>query len=236
MKKSVAFIVVGMAASASMADGVDLRFKETGAGSNVKIQYGSTSQNVFSGQLLHEFSNGTGIMADIQGDFFTYCTDITQYVNRNGTRYEVTPLTQIPNAPGVTPMSFEQAQAIRNLFAGADGAQFGESVSNDLAAAFQLMVWEIVWDFGPGESPVDLDLSTGSFRASKTNGSSLSSGVLSQFSTLRTYVGQVSGVGGLVGLSSGSAQDQLFVVPGPGSGVLAGMGLLLATRRRRNRA
>ncbi|MBX3365613.1 MAG: hypothetical protein KF866_12720 [Phycisphaeraceae bacterium] len=233
MKTMYAVMCVMAAGSVAMADGVELRYLGKGAGSNVKINFDNSTQNVFAGQLLHEFSNGTGIMADINGSFYTYCTDLTQYVTSTKKWYDVTPLNQMPNAPGVTPMSFEQAQAIRNLFAGVAGAQFAQNASNDFATAFQLMVWEIVWDFGPGESIVDLSLTTGAFTATKTNGSALSSGVINNFNALKVHVGQLSGASGLVGLASGTAQDQLFVVPGPGTGVLAGIGALMALKRRR---
>lgn len=236
-KKAMAFFgCVGIAASIASADTVNLRFDGVAAGRNVKITFGEDQMDVFAGQLRHTFSGGTGIMEGHDGAQITFCTDLTQRVDRHGTLYRVEDLTNMPDAPEVEPMSHDQAILLKRLYAFADGVQLTPEAGNAYAAAFQLMVWEIVWDFAPGELPTTLNLTNGDFSARKTNGHSLESDVLDAFADLRDGIENVGGLQNLVGLASECAQDQLFVVPTPGTGVLAAMSLLLAAPRSRRTA
>ncbi|MCC6284073.1 MAG: hypothetical protein IT439_02040 [Phycisphaerales bacterium] len=236
-KKAMAFFgCVGIAAGIASADTVNLRFDGTGAGRSVNITFGEDQMNVFAGQLRHTFTGGTGIMEGHDGAQITFCTDLTQRVDRHGTLYRVEDLTNMPDAPNIDPMSSDQAQLLKRLYAYADGDQSSVEVGNAYAAAFQLMVWEIVWDFAPGELTSDLSLAVGDFTARKTDGNTLDNDVLDAFADLRDGIAHVGGLQNLVGLASECAQDQLFVVPTPGTGMLAAMSLLLAAPRSRRTA
>ncbi len=107
------------------------------------------------------------------------------------------------------------------------------SASDDLAAAFQLMVWEIVYDFD-GTS-ASLSTTGGNLKFRQTNGNALTTGVQNAFNNLRTSVLANADTPWLFGFASGSSQDQLVFVPTPGSLALMGAAGLLAARRRRAR-
>lgn len=226
-------IVTGAAAAVASADTVNLRYLGAGRGETVRIYLDDHAMNVFAGQLRHEFTDGDGILQDYNGEQITYCTDLTQYVDRQGTEYEVRDLTELPDAPHIPHMSAFQAQALRDLFAFAAGKQVSESVDNAFAAAFQLMIWEIVWDLDDGEGVNDLSLHYGNFRAKNRNGDSLPNAIKNAFSNLRGALGMDTNDRTLIGLASDCAQDQLFQVPTPGSMALVGMAGLLAAKRRR---
>lgn len=236
--KTIAVAAVIAASSGTvLADQIDVRFTGTGRGQNVRITYptpsGPASQNVFAGQLLHDLRNGTGVAAGLSGVYTTFCTDVAQYVTSTTRRYDVVSISLLPSSD---PMGADKAAAILDLYNFAAGTVLSSGVSNEMAAAFQLALWEIVTDYNPGVGRTSLNVTNGGFRATQTNGSALSSGVNTHLNSLFNAIG-TTGAGGavLLGLSSGSAQDQILttVIPAPGALALAGMGLMGLARRRR---
>lgn len=217
--------------SAAMADTVDAKFTGTAKGSNVTITVGASSKNVFAGQLKHTFANGTGLGAAISGDMVTYCADINQYVTSTFKTFNV---TQIANLSDASPMGIAKANAIAGLYAFAGGGQVLSTASNDLATAFQLAVWEIITDYSPEDGGASLNITGGNFKATKTDGSALSAGIMTHLSALLANIGGPLPEGiSLYGVSSSSAQDQIVMVPSAGTASLAGLGLLCVARRRR---
>ncbi len=83
-------------------------------------------------------------------------------------------------------MGDARADAIENMYLFAAGLQLTAAATNEYATAFQLAVWEIVHDFDAGLGLASLNITGGLFRATKTDGSSLSGGVLSHLSTFFT--------------------------------------------------
>ena len=142
-KTIIAAIAVAAAGGTVYADTVDVQFLRTGAGRTIKFDLNGSRHNVFAGQLEHRFSNGTGIGADLNGDHLTYCTDLLEYVSGSTSTFDI---VDPQNAPA-TPMGPTRADALRDLYAHASGSQLARGADRDYAAAFQLAVWEVVYDF-----------------------------------------------------------------------------------------
>lgn len=231
---AMAFSIVG---SAAMADTVNMKFTGTAQGRNAKITFGSNTQNVFSGQLKHTISGGTGSAAALNGNWLTFCTDITQHVTSTNKVYDVVNVSQVPAG---SPMGVAKAGLITSLYNVAGNNALLVAANTDLASAFQLAVWEIVSDFNPSAGRSSLSITNGWFNAKNTDGSALPTVIANYLTTWFDAIAggsPVTGNSALVGLANGDAQDQIISVappiPAPGSLALAGLGLGLIARRRR---
>ncbi len=164
---------------------------------------------------------GPGVDSTIGDSFTTYCIDLAQHVSPN-TSYTFNVMSSVE-------YGFTIAQNYLLSVLWADYLPLANS--NDNSAAFQLAVWELVYD-------TDGSLSTGSFKANSPAASkSIAQGWLDTIVS-PGYVA-TNPLPTLRILQSDTAQDQLTAittpVPAPGAGMLtlAGCGLL-ATRRRRS--
>ncbi|HEX8876029.1 MAG TPA: hypothetical protein VF777_04725 [Phycisphaerales bacterium] len=226
--------LAAIAAAASAAPTVSVKYLGTGQGQNVSITFNGNSQNVFAGQLRHLLTNASAGYEWINGEHRTYCTDLYQYVTSSTKTYTI---EQVQNMPGSSPMGIAKADALRALFAVANANVDTINASNDYATGFQLAIWEIVTDYSGSFAMNASSFTSGNFKAKKTNGSALSSGVVSVASSAYNAAMNFLQTNGqstdLLGIASGTAQDQLIRVPTPGALALAGFGGLLCTRRRR---
>ena len=239
---SAAVIAAAVAALAGVASAapetVDMKFTGTGPGQAVKVTYGSSARDLFVGQLKHTISAGTGWAASLVGDQRTYCADLDQYVSGNTSAFTVQPVavraSQIDGsrAAGIT----SALSAVYTAFG--SSAALG-TASNDLAAAFQIAVWEICYDYNAAVGPSSISLTSGVVRFAQTNGSPLAAGVVNQFNAIVATLGNESGGPGLYALMSPANQDQLIyvsgLVPTPGTAGLLGLGCLASFSRRRDR-
>lgn len=219
-------------AGASNADFVDVAFTGTGAGTQVKVTSPVRNGDVFAGQLHLTLSNSTGL--DLNGNWTVYCSDLGQNISGGpANTYEVMQVSSLPMGSG---MGAAKAAAIGDLYAFAAGSQLTNATSNQLAAAFQIAIWEIIHDFDANAANNGLDITAGLFSATKTDGSAFSVSFMQIVSDLFAAIGTTEGTT-LFGLGNGSAQDQIIEVSGfiPGPGVLAtgAIGLLLRSPRRR---
>src|SRR5690606_15192937 len=101
----------------------------------------------------------------------------------------------------------------------AGGAQFG--TNNILAAAFQVALWELAFDFQGGDS-TSIDLDDGAFELNSTG---------SVKTTANGWLGQImanfgSGQTHLAGLHHDHKQDQVVVVPLPAPVAMGLAGLI----------
>lgn len=233
MRKIVMGVVSVMAvAGAASADVVGVKFTGTGKGGNYGVVFNGSSMNVFAGQLKHTLGGGTGAAAGLSGSHVTFCTDLYQYVSSTTITYDVVPIEALPSS---SPMGAARASALLDIYTTANGAQNASAAADALASAFQLAVWEVATDYNPEVGASSLNVAAGGFRASKTDGSPLPANVQAHLATFFAAVGAPRGAAApeLVGLRSGSNQDQLLQVPGPGSAAIAGLGGLLTVGRRR---
>ncbi|MDY7108801.1 MAG: hypothetical protein SYC29_09205 [Planctomycetota bacterium] len=210
---------------------VDVEFTGTGLGRSVRTHLDGRAQNVFAGQLRHAFSNGTEQCSELDGGYLTFCTELTQYVTSQESPYECLPLEAAPPSHA---MGAVRAQAMRDLYAYADGAQFatsGTSDNRDLAAAFQIAVWEIVYDYDGTAS--SLDAAAGNLRVTKTDGNPLSGGVSGYLDSFFGGVGTGAELPELFAVTNSQYQDQLVMIPLPLPLAMGAVGLAAVIWRRR---
>ncbi|MCA9297715.1 MAG: Cys-Gln thioester bond-forming surface protein [Phycisphaerales bacterium] len=236
--KYIAAMTVLMAGTIACADTVDVRFTGTARGRNVTLQKSGSTMNVFAGQLKHTLSNGTGTVGSrLDGDYLTFCTDLDQYVTSTTRTYEIADLATMPKPAGG--MGESRAQAIRNIFGFASGQQFVNTSENrDFAAAFQLAVWEIAYDFNSAVGRSSLGVSSGSLIINAYGGGTLSSAIQAHLNDLFDAANDFNYHGSdVIGIASETAQDQILnaSIPLPSAALSGGLGLagLAASRRRR---
>ena len=210
--------------SLAIAGTVDLAFTGSAIAKNIAVELEGNRYNVRAGQLLHNVANdGTGF--NLASQILTYCTDLTQTTTSSMTEYTVMDPKDAPQ-PG-NAMGAVAAQMLARLYAyersQADNA-FSSTALQNRAAAFQVAVWEIVYDSASG-----LDAGSGDFQLV----SGFNASLLTEFFNAAT---DASGAeANLRALVSQDGQDQLIVVPLPGAGAMAFAGLagLAGVRRRR---
>lgn len=170
-------------------------------------------------------------------NFKTFCTDLFQYAG-NGVM-EVAPLSSAP-VPGPG-MGTIRAGLIQKLYA----AKFSESDdSNDKAAAFQLAIWEIIYDdsfnaaaVGSGRVAAGLGIDGGDFMLTNqtTTFKNLVNGFLDAAFAETTPMNLIALVSPN-SVSGAPRQDQIYMAPLPTATALAGVGLLGLGSLRRRRA
>lgn len=155
----------------------------------------------------------------LQGDFSAFCIELTQGVSVGNTysSYEAIQLAAAPQpaASPYAPMGVGDARLISDLW---EKHRESLTTANDYAA-FQIAIWEIVYDGGE-------DLSAGNFRMRNNNTvKNLAQGWLDGLNDeapIATY---------LYALSHENKQDML--VPTPGAAGLMGLAVIVAARRKR---
>lgn len=230
MRKRMMVGAVLAGVSAAAGDVVDVKYIGKGQGQNVHIELNGNGSDVFAGQLVHEFSNGTGLGALLSGQKVVFCSDLTQTTTSSAATYEVVEVEFTPDPA----MGASRAQAIYDLYHFAGGAQFDPNATNDFATAFQLAIWEVSTDYDQNTGLASLDLSGGSFKATYTNGNGFNSTIMNHLNDLFGSIGTGSPKNGLYAVTNDYHQDQLVDgIPAPGSLALLSLAGMLAMNRRR---
>lgn len=214
----VAILAALAVAGAASADTVKMAYLGTGNGRSITINGGGQ----WAGQLRFAMSEGP---AGFSGNQVTFCTELAEQVG--GTHYyNIEDLKDVPTNPGA--MGEDAADAIRELYQVVAGEQF--EANNNKAAAFQMVVWELAFDYDGTDS--SKNLYGGNLNFSGSNGTVLG--------LAQGWLDSVDGSGplaSLVGLANNGKQDQIFLVPLPapvGLG-LAGLAGVAVIRRLRPR-
>jgi uncharacterized protein (TIGR03382 family) len=207
---------------------VEFQYTGVGKGTAVKIALDGSAFNAFAGEIKHSARNGTGI-----GEWFngitlnTFCTEIEQHTSGSWLQFTI-------SNPGlVTPANpvAAKTQALADMFALLQTRRGTNAFNNDMAAAFQIAVWEIVYDFNAEAGRSSLDITSGRFDARSTNGNPLAAGISSKVNEFWDAIGGGARTLDVFGFHNSTAQDQ--IVPTPGGLALGGLGLIAMGRRRR---
>jgi hypothetical protein len=206
-------VVAGVAGSASALT-IQARLDSINPDVNMSVSNnaGVSFQTLRSG--VNNFTVLGGDATELAPTFKAFCIDLNQTINFN-TSYSFTKnAVESAPLPGGG-MGGAKADLLRELW----GRHFLAIDSNTKGSAFQIAVWEIVFDTG-------LDLSDGQVRVTGN------AGVLAQ---AQSYMASLTGDSGyfapVYALSSSSTQDML--VPTPGAIALMGLSGLIIGRRRR---
>ncbi|MBL1216823.1 MAG: hypothetical protein D8M59_04940 [Planctomycetes bacterium] len=211
--------IVGISAASAQADLIEARFDSVSPGRNIEFSTndGHSYQTTVAGNFNWTRLGGDYDGGGAEGQYVTYCVDLVQHVSY-GAEYEFN-VIEPTEAPWPTSgMGDDRADRLAELF----GRHWSSGFGQDEAAGFQLAVWEIVNDD-------DLDLADGDFRIRDA-------GSAQDWANL--WLASIDGTGptaDLAVMGSNSRQDQVFMIPTPASGMLAGVGMWLLAGRTRKR-
>jgi len=228
------------APATARADTVDLNYTGPGYGRIVHVSLGAQSWDLFAGRLDHATSAGSGQMTGLPHNIVTFCVDILQARATSPSPYTTSSVATLSGNTGLTNLGFGKQQAIYDIYQAANHREF--TLGLDYATAFQVALWEIVYDYNPNLPNHGLNVASGNFRATAPGQTSLSPTITGIVQYLLSSVGSGAASHGLIGLRSGPYQDQLFapeqLVPLPTAAWIGmgGLGLAAAARWRRRRA
>lgn len=235
--RTVFALALASAAGAAKADTVDLSYIGTGNGRTVTVKLGSQTWDAFAGRLNFAASNGTGQLASMPSSVVMFCAELLQGQAASNNQFSKSSIATLSGNGGATNLGFARQQAIYDLYAAAANRQF--TLGHDYATAFQISLWEVVYDYNPAVNGGQLDVNGGNFRAFTQGGSSLSQSITEKVSFLLGSIGMNAAAGNLMGFKNPGFQDELWVADGlvplpPGAWLgLAGLGVAAFIRARR---
>jgi len=216
---AISAAIVAAISAPALAGPVSFDFEGTAGGRNVRIvTEGGISGNVFAGGIKHLVDGELAI---------TYCIDPEQWAQTGTTTFEQQAL-----ARGIRPRNgwSAKAAAIAQIADGIGSSLWTSSVDRDVAAAFQLTVWEILKDYNSNSGAAGLNFADGDFTAS--GNASVISRAEGMFASIDANTRSIGS--GYVAYTHDSHQDMMGnAVPSPASLAIAGIALPLLTRRRR---
>lgn len=215
---------------------VDLQFQGLGAGRSGMTQFdGASKGNIAWAQQKFKFSNATadsGIQHLNTTTQRVYCVDLSQWTDTTGKpQYTVVTLDGL-NALKSVPTKNAKVEGLNKLLR-SSYKSFGSAFTtndNDYAAAFQLCLWDVVYDFdGTAKS---MSLTAGRFQT--INAPSIA--VQTKYNQLRDgLMAETNGSAskGYIGLVNDCNQDYIAAVPEPGTMAAIAVGISALIRRRR---
>ncbi len=235
MKKLAVFVVLGLASTVAFAD-------ITGWANQTDRDWVYVQSPVGSGGTwagMFTFTITSGNLPDGSGafdQFQAFCIDLSEYVSQS-CPYEIVDLSQVPT-PEIDPwqpMGADRANLVRELYARSYNELFDGDHDTRDRQAFQLAIWEIIYELDDQDQPGFGDVRSGEFWAF-----GLSSGVAN---VANGWLGELTGFGPYANLIGLESQDQfpnagqdfvtLISVPVPGAVLLGLLGLGLVWRNGR---
>lgn len=173
----------------------------------------------------------------------TFCVDILQTNATNPSPYAQSSVATLSGNAGMQNLGYGKQQAIYDLYQAAANRQF--TLGLDYATAFQVALWEVVYDFSAALPNYGLNAASGNFRATTPGQTSLSNSITTKVQFLLSSVGSGAAQTGLFGLRSTPYQDQLYAGAGDNPSIplppaawqaLGGLGMVALFKWRRRRA
>jgi len=234
--------VVALAGVTTFANAstVDMQFVGMGHGWQTAVTVNSITQSrIFTGERLHQFSNGTGMATRLEGQTIaTYSTDLFQDVASSGAVFELASTADIH----VNDENAHRSALIQNLLryhANFDQSTLAhDSQRNDFATAFQLALWELVYEpqLSYDGALGTMSLTSGAMTVTRPDGGQIGWWVRNYFNQFAQASNNFhAGNVGLIALTNDQYMDQVTTVPVPlpSTAALAVAGLSFASTRRR---
>ena len=165
MRRTMLFVVVvGVVLSCSAlvsAVGVQVKFVSVDPNDNVDLSHSLIGTARFSAGLYRidvDMNDGEGVKR-----YNSFCIDIVQTVSASFKPYNLSIVEAAPlDGTVYSPMGTAKANAIRELWGEHFAQVFGDGTK---AAAFQLALWEIIYENAPSETPNAWDAGAGRLAA-----------------------------------------------------------------------
>ncbi|HZW06839.1 MAG TPA: Cys-Gln thioester bond-forming surface protein [Phycisphaerales bacterium] len=222
---TLATITVLALAGTSLADTVNARFTGVSPGQSVTMRLDGHNINTQAGayNFLRSASN-PGTLAGFAPTFQGFCIDLTEYVQVGHTyQWHTVALGNAPTSDA-GPMGAANALRLGRLFANQYTGLATASNQAQAHAAFQIAVWEIVFDDG-------LDLAHGSLKATNAPAGTIAL-AQSWLNTLGSGAGwNLIAIDDQPGCDDG--HQGYVLTPAPGAAALMGLGGLAGMRRKR---
>ncbi len=222
---TLATVAVAAFAGTSLADTVNATFTGVSPGQSVTMRLNGNNINTSAGAFnFLRSASSPGTLAGFAPTFQGFCIDLTEYVQVNHQySWSTHALADSPTS-SAGPMGAANALAMGRLFATRFNGLATASNQAQAYAAFQIAVWEIVFDSG-------LDLNDGSLKCT-----SAPAGTIALAQSWLNSLGTGAGWN-LIAIDDepGTAQGHqgYVLVPAPGAAALMGLGTLVGSRRQR---
>ncbi|MDP1661036.1 MAG: hypothetical protein Q8L55_03890 [Phycisphaerales bacterium] len=222
---TLATLAVAAFAGTTFADTVNATFTGVSPGQSVTMRLSGNNINTSAGAFnFVRTADNPGTLAGFAPTFQGFCIDLTEYVQVNHSYSWTTRALADSPTSNAGPMGAANALAMGRLFATRFNGLATASNQAQAYAAFQIAVWEIVFDNG-------LDLSDGSLKCTNAPSGTIAL-AQSWLNTLGTGAGwSLIAIDDLPGTAQG--HQGYVLVPAPGAAALLGIGWLAVSRRRR---
>lgn len=197
-------------------------------GPGVTVQLGATTIGTAAGDFLVD----PDLVGGLSGDpFYTFCVDLQHYSQNTTVEATLSQMSSWNLYASTTAAAKAKASSVYNAYPN----KYAPPASNDTAAAYQLAIWELLY-----ETDATYSLTAGNI---KFSGAAMTTGIVSLANTLIENSSPTADTGWLITANSGSYfQDFMapcetcgVTVPDPLSSLAAlGLGLLsLGSLKRR---